>query len=141
MINENRPNLSIIMSVYNGEKTLSKSVNSILAQTYTDYEFIICDDASTDDTWSVLENFKNKDDRIVLIRHTENKGLGASLNDCLKIARGNYIARQDADDISKPERIERTLKYLVDTDCPYAACGVYVFDDEGVFSKRLFEEK
>ena len=129
------------MSVYNGEKTLGKAIDSILSQTYTDYEFIICDDASSDTTWSILERYRASDDRIVLISHSENKGLGASLNDCLEIARGDYIARQDADDVSKPERLERTFRYLEETGCPYVACGLYVFDDSGVFSKRLFEEK
>ena len=141
MMNKNSPNISILMSVYNAEKTLKKSIDSILAQTYTDYEFIICDDASSDSTWSLLEKYKETDDRIVLLRHSENMGLAASLNDCFAIAKGKYIARQDADDISKPERIERTLQYLESTDCPYVACGIYVFDDTGVFSKRLFEEK
>ena len=97
------------MSVYNGEKTLGKAIDSIIAQTYEDYEFIICDDASTDGTWSILEKYCEADNRIILLRHSENKGLGASLNDCLQAARGKYIARQDADDISKPERIELTL--------------------------------
>ncbi len=135
------PNISILMSVYNAEKTLAKAIDSILAQTYRDFEFIICDDASSDNTPSILEQYAKTDERIVLLRHSENKGLGASLNDCLEIAKGKYIARQDADDYSKPERIERTLAYLEATDAPYVAAGIYVFDDGGVFSKRLFEEK
>lgn len=141
MMDSNSPNISILMSVYNGEKTLGKAIDSILEQTYRNFEFIICDDASTDGTLAILEEYSKKDGRIVLIKHSENKGLGASLNDCLEIARGKYIARQDADDISKPERLERTLEYLESTDSPYVACGIYVFDDKGVFSKRLFEEK
>jgi glycosyltransferase involved in cell wall biosynthesis len=141
MSEKNIPNISIIMSVYNGEKTLEKAIDSILSQTYTDFEFIICDDASNDKTYELLNGYAEKDARIVLIKHTENAGLGSSLNDCLKIARGNYIARQDADDVSRPERIERTLDYLERTGAPYVGSGIYVFDDKGVFSKRLFEEK
>ena len=135
------PNISILMSAYNAEKTLAKAIDSILSQSYRDYEFIICDDASLDGTLSILEDYAKRDERIVLIRHTENKGLGASLNDCLEIAKGKYIARQDADDVSSPERLERSLNYLENTGAPYAACGIYVFDDGGVFSKRLFDEK
>ena len=141
MTDTKQPNISILMSVYNAEKTLAKSIDSILAQTYRDYEFIICNDASTDATGALLEEYAKADERIVLLQHSENKGLAASLNDCLEIAKGKYIARQDADDISKPDRIERTLAYLEETDAPYVACGVYVFDDDGIFSKRLFEEK
>lgn len=141
MTNNNAPSLSVIMSVYNGEKTLEKAISSILSQTYTNFEFIICDDASSDNSWSIMEKFKQSDDRIVLLRHTQNQGLGSSLNDCLKIAKGKFIARQDADDVSKPERIELTLEYLESSGCPYVGSGIYVFDDNGVFSKRLFEEK
>ena len=81
------PNISILMSAYNAEKTLAKAIDSILSQSYRDYEFIICDDASLDGTLAILEEYAERDERIVLIRHTENKGLGASLNDCLGIAR------------------------------------------------------
>lgn len=138
---EAAPSVSIIMSVYNAEKTLKMAIDSITSQTYTDFEFIICDDASHDGSLKILEEYESRDGRIILIKHTENKGLGASLNDCLKIARGKYIARQDADDISKPERLERTLAYLEESGCPYVASGIYVFDDGGVWSQRMFEEK
>lgn len=141
MIDKNSPNISVLMSVYNAEKTLAKAVDSILSQTYRDFEFIICDDASSDTTADLLEEYRKKDERIVLLKHTENKGLATSLNDCLKIAKGKYIARQDADDISKLERLERTLEYLKSTGAPYVAAGIYVFDDKGIFSKRMFEEK
>ncbi len=141
MPDKNSPNISILMSVYNGEKTLAKAIDSILEQTYRDYEFIICDDASSDSTPEILKKYEEADSRIVLLKHEENKGLAASLNDCLGIAKGKYIARQDADDISMPERLSRTLEYLESSDSPYVACGIYVFDDGGVFSKRLFEEK
>lgn len=140
MTDRKAPNISILMSVYNAEKTLAKAIDSVLTQTYPDFEFIICDDASTDSSPALLKEYAERDGRIVLLFHSENKGLGASLNDCLEIAKGEYIARQDADDFSKPERLERTLEYLKVTDAPYVASGIYVFDDGGVFSKRLFEE-
>ena len=141
MIDKNSPKISILMSVYNEEKTLAKAIDSILGQTLSDFEFIICDDASSDATTDLLKEYRERDERIVLISHTENKGLAASLNDCLEIARGEYIARQDGDDVSKPERLERTLEYLESTGAPYVGAGVFVFDDGGVFSKRLFEEE
>lgn len=67
--------------------------------------------------------------------------MGASLNRCLKMAKGRYIARQDADDILDPKRLEKTLAYLQRENVPYAGCGVYVFDDSGVWSQRMFPEQ
>ena len=133
--------ISILMGVHNGEKTLVKAIDSVLNQTYSDYELIICDDASTDGSWAVLQAYQERDSRIKVLRNAENLGLGASLNRCLQHAHGQLIARQDADDFSAPERIARTMDYLIKHDLPYAGCGVYVFDDSGVWSKRCFPEK
>lgn len=129
------------MSVYNGAATLTAAIESILNQTYRDFEFIICDDASSDETWNILCSFQEKDPRIYLIRNEQNRGLGASLNRCFSEAKGIYIARQDADDISLPNRLERTLAYLQMHNLPYAACGVEVFDDKGIWNRRMFPER
>lgn len=133
--------VSILMSVYNGAQTLRKAIDSIIDQTYTNFEFIICDDASTDETWKILQEYKDKDSRIHIFQNPINKGLAASLNACLTQAVGNYIARQDADDISKPERLEHTLKFLIENECPYVGCGVFVFDETGVWNRRMFPQK
>ena len=103
------PKLSIILSVYNGEKYLHEAIDSILRQTFTDYEFIIINDGSTDNTKHLLEEYS--DSRIRLF-HQRNIGLTRSLNKGLKIAKGGYIARQDADDISLPERLSREVDFL-----------------------------
>jgi glycosyltransferase involved in cell wall biosynthesis len=103
------PKVSIIMSVYNGEKYLREAIDSILRQTFNKYEFIIINDGSTDKTKNILEEYS--DSRIRLYHH-ENIGLTRSLNKGLKIAKGRYIARQDADDISLPERLSHQVKYL-----------------------------
>lgn len=132
--------ISVLMSVYNGASTVERAIDSILEQTLTDFELILCDDASTDGTWSILWAYAQRDDRIRLFRNQDNQGLGYSLNRCLEIAQGVYIARQDADDFSAPDRLERTLCYLYTHNLPYAGCGVYVFDDDGVWSRRLFPE-
>lgn len=132
--------ISVLMSVYNGAATVERAIDSILGQTLSDFELILCDDASTDETWAILSTYAGRDNRIRLLRNAENRGLGYSLNRCLEIAQGAYIARQDADDISAPDRLERTLDYLRVHDLPYAACGVSIFDDEGVWSRRLFPE-
>ena len=111
--------VSILMSVYNGASTLSAAIDSVLTQTYRDFEFIICDDASSDESWEILCTYQKRDPRIQLLRNDQNCGLAASLNHCLKAAKGQYIARQDADDVSDPERLERTLQYQIDHDLPY----------------------
>ena len=133
--------ISVLMSVYNGAATLAKAIDSILAQTFSDFEFIICDDASCDESWEIITAYCRKDGRIRAIQNEQNHGLAYSLNRCLEAAEGLYIARQDADDVSSPERLERTLRYLQENDLPYAGCGVYIFDDGGVWSKRLHPER
>ncbi len=134
------PQISVLMSVYNASETLCAAIESILKQTLADFEFIICDDASTDNSWEIIEGYSHKDKRIRAIKNEKNLGLGASLNHCLAIAQGQYIARQDADDISSPNRLEKTLCYLKQYNYPYVGCGVFVFDENGVWSKRLFPE-
>jgi len=104
--------VSIIMSVYNGEKYLSRAVESILSQTYDNLEFIIIEDCSTDGSFNILENYKKRDKRIVIIRNNENIGLTKSLNKGLEICNGTLIARQDADDFSHPERIECQVDFM-----------------------------
>ena len=99
------PKISVIMSVYDGERHLGESVESVLNQTFTDFEFIIFEDGSTDSTWDILTDYSKGDQRIVLVQNRENIGLTKSLNRGLKLAKGRYIARQDADDVSLPERL------------------------------------
>ena len=133
--------VSVLMSVYNGASTLEKAAASVLAQTYRDLELILCDDASTDDTWRIMQRIARSDARVTIFQNETNLGLGASLNECLSRAKGEFIARQDADDVSDPDRIERTMDFLLSSGAPYAACGVRVFDDSGVWSTRQYPQK
>lgn len=107
-----RPVVSVVMSIYNGERFLREAVESILSQSFTNFEFIIVDDGSTDHTWQVLTGYAARDARIVLARNEGNIGLTRSLNRGLALARGEYIARQDADDFSLPERLSSQIKFL-----------------------------
>jgi glycosyltransferase involved in cell wall biosynthesis len=106
------PTLSVVMPVYNGEPYLREAVESILKQTFTDFEFIIIDDGSTDRTWQILSEYAAQDERIILRRNPENLRLIKTLNKGLALARGKYIARQDADDISLPKRLATQVSYL-----------------------------
>jgi glycosyltransferase involved in cell wall biosynthesis len=104
------PKITVLMSVYNGEKYLREAVDIILNQTFKDFEFIIINDFSTDRTASILSSFN--DSRIKIINNEENVGLTLSLNKGLQIAKGAYIARQDAGDISTPDRLEKQVEFL-----------------------------
>ena len=102
--------ISIIMGVYNAENTLGEAIESIINQTYQNWELIICDDGSTDNSLIVAKSYS--DSRIVVIKNDHNMGLGYSLNRCLEKAKGIYIARMDADDVSKPTRLEKEIQFL-----------------------------
>lgn len=102
--------VSIITSVYNCEKYIAEMINSILAQTYTDWELIIFDDASTDNTWNIVSQFQ--DSRIKKFKNMENQGLTVNLNQALKIANGEYIARIDGDDVAYPRRLEKQVEFM-----------------------------
>ena len=110
MMKTKEPAVSVIMAVYNGAQYLLPTLLSIRSQTFTDYEFIIVNDGSTDETQSIIEGFL--DPNIRLINNSKNMGQTASLNVGLKHARGTYIARTDAGDISSPERFRKQIHYL-----------------------------
>ena len=96
--------VSIIMPVYNASRFLKETIDSILNQTYTDFEFLIFNDGSTDESFSIIQHYK--DPRIRLINSAENKGYLYWLNVGIQEAKGEYIARMDADDIAMPKRLE-----------------------------------
>jgi glycosyltransferase involved in cell wall biosynthesis len=106
-----KPLVSVVMSVYNGEQFLQRAIESILSQTYSNWEFIIIDDASNEATRKILSDYSN-DGRFRIIRQPENKGLTKNLNIGVEMSKGEYIARMDADDISLPNRFEEQVLYL-----------------------------
>lgn len=118
------PKVTIIMPVYNGEKYLQEAIDSILQQTFKDFVFLIINDGSTDGTDKILQSYNDK--RIKIMNNEKNIGLTKSLNKGLKLARGEYIARQDADDISFPERLEKEVLFL-DQNKNIALVGTYYY--------------
>jgi glycosyltransferase involved in cell wall biosynthesis len=121
--------LSVIMPVYNAEMYLDQSIQSILNQTFRDFEFIILNDGSTDRSLEIIEKYRNIDNRIVLISR-ENKGLVVSLNELIEESRGKYIARMDSDDISLPYRFESQLNKM-SKGYDLVGGGIIKFGDEG----------
>ena len=106
------PRVSVLMPVYNGERFLAAAIDSILAQTFGDFEFIIVDDGSTDHSAAIISDYARRDGRIRSLRHQTNRGQSSALNTGLAAARGEFIAGMDADDISLPERLRKQLDYL-----------------------------
>ncbi len=130
------PRVSVIMSVYNGEKYLREAVDSILNQTFTNFEFIIINDGSTDSSREIIESYN--DSHICLIQNKENMGLIKSLNKGINLARGKYIARMDADDISLPERLETQFKYFdADPSLTLCASRFQVIDKNWNFGRKI----
>lgn len=135
------PQISVIMSVKNGADVLPISIRSVQNQTFSNWEFIICDDGSTDSTLSVLNEYAKNDSRIHIIHNDESKGLAYSLNKCIQEARSNILARQDADDQSAADRFERQYEFV--TNHPeYAVVGTcwYNVDDNGKVSESNVPE-
>lgn len=106
----NKPRVSVLMAVYKGEKYLKEAIDSILNQTYRDYEFIIINDGSTDNCADIVKSYRDK--RIKFIDNGGNIGLAATLNKGIDLASGEYIVRMDSDDISMPERIEKQVNFM-----------------------------
>src|SRR3989344_5781814 len=104
--------ISVLMPAYNARKYIGEAIESILNQTFKDFEFIIINDCSTDKTKKIIEEYANKDARIKLINNATNLGLTKSLNIGLKEARGEYVARLDADDVALPERLEKQYEFM-----------------------------
>lgn len=129
------PKISILMGIYNCADTLPEAIGSILAQTVTDWELILCDDGSGDRTCAVAEEFvKAHPDRIILLRNPENLGLNATLNRCLEAARGSYIARMDGDDVCAPERFAEELAVLEsEPEIAIVSTDMHFFDESGVW--------
>lgn len=136
--------ISVIMGVYNSKpERLELAVGSILNQTYSNFELIICNDCSTNnDTINCLKELQRRDKRIKVINNDINAGLAKSLNNCLKIAKGEYIARMDDDDISHIDRFEKQV-YFLNTYQQYdfVGCAIRLFDENGYWGTCVNKEK
>lgn len=125
------PRISVVLPVYNGAAFLEQAVESILSQTYSDFELLALDDGSTDQSRAILERFAAADSRVQVISRP-NRGLTATLNEGIELARGIYIARMDADDLALPERFAKQVAYL-DAHTETVAVGgqIVLIDNQG----------
>lgn len=127
------PMISVIMSVYNEENYIKEAIDSILAQTEPDFELLIVDDCSTDNTVNIINGID--DERIILFQNEQNCGLTKNLNKALKECKGKYIARMDGDDISKPERFAIQKRFLDEhRDIMLISCNTETFGEEHLIS-------
>lgn len=112
MIQGNKPLVSVLMTAYNAEKFVGLAIESILKQTYKNFEFIIIEDCSKDNTWEIILKYAKKDERINAIKNEKNLNAGGSSNKGLSICNGKYIVRMDADDWSFPDRLRKQVEYM-----------------------------
>lgn len=141
---ETSPLISVIMGVYNchDEQMAKRAVNSILAQSFTDFEFIICDDGSTNDTYIWLKRLAETDSRIILLKNEKNESLAITLDKCLLQAKGTLIARQDIDDFSEPLRFEKQVAFLKQhKELAFVGSNCTVYDNNGIYANRIMPEK
>lgn len=134
------PTVSVISGAYNVAdcKILDKSIRSVLKQSFADFEFILCDDGSTDGTYDILKGYAETDSRIKLIRNEKNLGLVETLNKCLALAEGKYIARHDCDDYNDLTRFEKQVAYLdAHPELLVLGTAAYLFDGDGVWDKEI----
>lgn len=108
-----KPLVSVIMPVYNPGRYLIESIESILNQTFYDFELIIVDDASTDNSWKIIKSYSKKDSRIIAIKNKINLGVSLTSNIAISQAKGKFLARMDADDISTPNRLQKQVNFLI----------------------------
>ena len=106
------PSVTVVMPVYNGEQYLAEAIESILNQTFTDFEFLIVDDGSQDSSAAIIRDYANRDERIRVIQHERNQGQASARNSGIAAAAGRFIAAMDSDDISLPQRLEKQVNFL-----------------------------
>lgn len=129
--------ISILMGIYNCAVTLPEAIDSLLTQTYTDWELIMCDDGSSDNTFAVAQRYQEQyPEKIILIKNARNMGLNHTLNHCLQHASGVYIARMDGDDISAADRFEKEVQVLEEhPQIAVVSTNMTYFDEQGTWGK------
>lgn len=134
---EDMSTVSVIMGIYNCADTLGEAIESIINQTFSDWELIMCDDGSQDDTLSVALSYREMfPGKIVVLKNEKNLGLNATLNKCLAIAKGKYIARMDGDDVCSPERFAKELVVLEsEPEIAIVSTDMAYFDESGTWGK------
>ena len=135
------PKISIIIPAYNTEKYIEKCLNSIISQTYKNFEVVIVDDCSTDNTLSIVQNYASKDDRIKVYQNDNNLGCGLTRRKAIELGTGEYFAFIDSDDYVEPTYLSLMLEACLETDSEIAICGVFNRDSECNYIGQDIAEK
>lgn len=137
----NQPKISVIMGAYNARGRLKKSVESIIHQEFTDWELIICDDGSTDDTYEVILELAKEEPRIVPLKNNRNRGLAYTLNHCIAVSKGEFLARMDDDDYSHPDRFTVQYAFLCShPDIAIVGAAAFFVDSVSVWGELYHPE-
>lgn len=141
--NQQSPLVTVILSVYNDENNIFNALSSISSQTYTNFEAIIINDCSSDNTLDIVKNFIESDSRFKLINNEINLGLTKSLNKGISFAKGHYIARLDSDDISLPKRLQTQVEFMEKNSDFVMTCGLSRNTIDGIefITTRYFDER
>jgi len=123
--------ISIIMAAYNAEQTIEQAVSSVLKQSYKNFELLVIDDCSKDNTLSIVENFRKSDDRVKVIRNTQNSGVSYTRRHGLEKAKGEWIAILDSDDAWATDKLEKQIKLQKDTCADLLYTGSAFIDSDG----------
>lgn len=136
------PKISVLMPAYNAERYIVEAIESILHQSFTDFEFIIIDDGSSDSTWEIVQDYAKRDNRIVAVKNPENLKICKTLNKWIDIAKGKYIARMDSDDVSVLNRLELQFDFLESNpDVWILGWTMEIMDESGnIYSKREYNK-
>lgn len=142
-VKEGNGQVSILMGIYNCEATLREAIDSILNQTYSNWELVLCDDCSTDSTYQIAEEYRKRyPHKIILLKNENNSRLAFTLNQCLKAATGEFVARMDSDDISIPTRFEKQVAFLRENrDIVLVGTAMQRFSDDGTLGAIAYCEE
>lgn len=136
-----KPLVTVIIACYNAEKYIDACLDALCNQTYNNIEIIVCDDASKDESWNVLQKWAKIDTRIIILRNDKNLFAASTRNKCFEQASGDYYAIQDVDDISKPNRIETLVNEILHDEVDFVSSGVDNFEnDRNVITSHTYHK-
>lgn len=133
------PLVSIIMPCYNAERYIAQSIESVLAQTYRNWELIITDDASTDKSVEIISKYSKNDDRINVMVPDEHQGIARTRNMSISRARGHFMAFLDNDDLWKPEKLEKQIKFMLEKEIGFSYTSYELVDQDGITKNKIIQ--
>lgn len=134
---QNEPLVSVITPAYNAERFIAETIESVLAQTYSNWEMIIVDDSSTDRTVEIVQTYVDRDERIKLHQLEKNSGSGIARNRAMDLAKGRFIAFLDSDDLWMPEKLERQIKFMLDNDIAFSFTKYVRMKEDGTVTNAI----